>query len=90
MFAAKAAKSFNFTPRRSYSVGQNILNAPGTLRDVSGNTVKPSEFFKGKKVMDRVFSVRFFSELACKVIVLGVPGAFTPVCSTKHVGKLAA
>jgi len=65
MFAARA---LSFTPRRSYSVGQNILNTPGTLRDVNGNTIKPSDFFKGKKV-----------------IVLGVPGAFTPVCSTKHV-----
>lgn len=50
MFAAKFARSFNASPRRSYSVGQNILNAPGTLRDVNGNTVKASEFFKGKKV----------------------------------------
>jgi len=56
------------TPKRCFAVGQNLLSLNSTLRDVDGSTVKPADFFKGKKV-----------------VLLGVPGAFTPVCSNKHV-----
>jgi peroxiredoxin len=54
--------------KRSFTVGQNLLETKINLRDVEGKEKSVKEIFGGKKV-----------------VVIGVPGAFTPVCSSKHV-----
>mmetsp|Transcript_20048 Transcript_20048/g.28055 ORF Transcript_20048/g.28055 Transcript_20048/m.28055 type:complete len:185 (+) Transcript_20048:1648-2202(+) len=54
--------------KRSFVVGQNLLDVKHDMRNASNKTVTNDELFKNKKV-----------------VVLGVPGAFTPVCSTQHV-----
>jgi peroxiredoxin len=62
---------FNLTRKghRFYSTGTNVLTKPLTLRNVSK---------EGKITSDQLFGGK-------KVVVVGLPGAFTPVCTSGHV-----
>jgi len=70
-----SSRVYNTVTRRMSSVGINVLQLPNL----------PSTLFKagGQKVDTNSFFA------GKKVVLFGVPGAYTPVCSQKHVPSFA-